>query len=108
MNISRTSIGLAVKAARQAAHLSLSELAQKTEINISSLSRVESGLRALDFSEAIVLAKELRVNLDHFKDLAKTYEENGTVEKIIKNRDLINALKKAHQLAILTAIEAGT
>jgi len=107
LNTSRTSIGLAVRAARQAARISLTELAKRTDINISALSRVETGLRGLEFVEAIALAKELHVSLDHFKDLANTYEKIGVPEKIIKNRQLMNDLRQVHQLAILTAIEAS-
>jgi len=107
LKISRTSVGLAVRAARQAARLSLLDISKKTGISISALSRIETGLRSLDFIEASMLAHELNVDLEHFKDLAVTYEKNGISEKIGKHRELMTDLRRAEQLALLVAIEAA-
>ncbi len=107
MKLSPVSVGMAVRAARQAARLPLSDISEKTKISVSSLSRVENGLRSLDFIEAANLAEVLNVDLEHFRALASTFEEDGMPERTAQKKQALADLKEIQRLAILTAIEAS-
>lgn len=107
MKISQNSVGMAVRAARQAARLSLSDIFEITNISVSALSRIENGVRSLDFLEASAIADVLKVDLEHFRALAVTFEEEGLVNQISNKREALADLRAIQRLAILTAIEAS-
>jgi transcriptional regulator with XRE-family HTH domain len=108
LNISRTSVGLAVRAARNAASLSLSDTSAKTKISVSALSRIENGLRSLEFIEASQLANTLNVTLDHFCLLAAAIEKDGIADRALGQREALTSLRNIQRLAVLCAIEAAS
>lgn len=107
MKLSNTSIGLAVHAARDAAKLTLTDLSSLSGLPTSSLSRVENGLRGLDFSEAVVIADALKVSVGALQSLAETFEREGAVEKAQSKKqlmkDLIELQRQAVEIAIASA-----
>ena len=107
MKVSRISVGMAVRAARQAARLSLGEISEKTGISVSALSRIENGLPSLDFVEAAYLAEALNVDLEHFRALASTFEEEGLSDQAFQKKEALSALRSIQRLAILAAVEAS-
>ncbi len=105
MKISRTTLGLAVRAAREAAKLTLTDLSEITKISVSALSRSENGLRDLEFAEAIAIAAATRIELDTLHALAATYERDGAPAIALKREQLANDLNALRRLAIEAAIE---
>lgn len=107
MKLSNTAIGLAVRAARDAAKLTLSDLSSRSGLPISSLSRAENGLRGLDFSEAVVIADALNVSVGALQSLAETFEREGAVEiaqsKKQLMKDLLDLQRQAVEIAISSA-----
>lgn len=97
--ISRTSVGLALRAAREAAGLTIKDLAGVTALSESSLSRSENGLRDLAYTEVLTIAAALRIDAETFRQLAETFERADVAGK----RD---AISEVQRLAIQTAIEA--
>jgi transcriptional regulator with XRE-family HTH domain len=102
MKLSRKSVGLAVRAAREAANLTSADLAGQTAMTPSSLSRTENGLRALEFHEAVAVAKCLGIEVEDLRTLAETFERDELPRKLeAKQRDLNNL----QRLAVKAAIE---
>jgi transcriptional regulator with XRE-family HTH domain len=108
MKISRISVGLAVRAARETARLSLADLAPMAGMTTSSLSRTENGLRALEFAEAVAIAAAVKLDVDRLLQLAEAFERSGAVEKRHSMSQLQQDLNELQQLAIKAAIEAQT
>lgn len=102
MRLSRTALGLAVRAARGAARLTLKDLAELAGMTVSSLSRSENGERDLTFVEISAIATAVRVELEDLRTLAETFERDGTVAREGQAREM----NKLQRLAIEAAIES--
>lgn len=106
MKLSRTSVGLAVRAAREAAGLTLNDLAGMVQMTTSSLSRTETGQRDLTFSEVAAIATAVQLGVEDFRTLAETYERDGTSSKHEAMSQLKRDLNQLQRLAVEAAIEA--
>lgn len=106
MKLSRMSVGLAVRAMRDAARLTINDLATMTGISISSLSRTENGLRDLNFAEATAIAAAVKIDIEHLRTLAETFEREGVTDKQRQVSELERDLNELQRLAIETAITA--
>lgn len=102
MKLSRASVGLAVRAARESARLTLNDLAQMTGITAASLSRSENGLRDIEFVEAVAIATAVKIEVETLRTFAETYELAGVAQKKSELEKDLNDLKRA---AIEAAIE---
>jgi transcriptional regulator with XRE-family HTH domain len=105
MKLSRTSLGLAVRAAREAAKLTANDLARLADMDRSALSRTENGLRSLEFSEAVAIAAVVGVDVEALRTLAETFEREGVDSKRTAQREIQQDLNRLQRLAVVTAIE---
>ena len=106
MKLSRASIGLAVKAARSAAELTLQETSKATSVSVSSLSRLENGERDLGYAEALLIAEVFQLNLEDLRTLAETFERQGA-PTLARGKDrLARDLNDLQRTAIEAAIAA--
>lgn len=108
MKLSRASVGLAVRAAREAAQLTLNDLAPLAGMTTTSLSRSENGLRDIEFAEAVAIANAVKIEVETLRTLAETFERAGAAKKAQKKSDLKDDLNELQRLAIEAAIEART
>lgn len=106
MKLSRTSLGLAVRAARDAAGLNLEQLAERTGITVSTLSRSERGERDITYTEVLALAEAIDVDVESFRTLAETFERGGAAEKSRSRDELEADLVALQRQAVETAIAA--
>ncbi len=106
MKLSRASVGLAVRAAREAASLTLSDLAGAVGMTTASLSRSENGLRDLEFAEVVAIAEAVRIDVEWIQSLAETYERTDAGKKLRRKSELTEDLNDLRRLAIEAAIEA--
>jgi transcriptional regulator with XRE-family HTH domain len=106
MKLSRTSVGLAVRAARAAARLTLKDLAGLTGIVLSTLSRTENGERDLAWTELLLVAEAVKIDPSRLHDLARNIEEKGAAEKQSQRNRLAEDLLELERLGIEAAIEA--
>lgn len=106
MALSRVSIGLAVRSVREAASMTLDELASAAGMTASSLSRTENGLRAIEFAEVVSLAEVAGVSVEAFLDLARSFESHGVAAKSDKRGKLKADLDRLRREAIEAAVEA--
>lgn len=81
MHITRISIGLAVKAAREALKLTANDLSKQAGISTSSLSRTENGFRGFDLEEAVAISEALGIKVQALVDLANEFEISGAAEE---------------------------
>lgn len=81
MKISRTSLALTIRASRKQAKLTLEQVAARTNINLSALSRIELGARDMTVVELVELAEVLKVDIQETLDLAMAFEAAGVTEK---------------------------
>lgn len=107
MKLSRASVGLAVRAVREAARLTLDDLSHRTGISVPSLSRSENGLRDTDFSEMVSIAAAVGLELETLRTLAETFEYAGVASTAKKKADLKDELFQLQRAAIEAAIEAS-
>ena len=105
MKLSRTAIGMAVRAARDQARLTSADLAEQTGIDKSALSRTENGIRALEFGEALAIAKALKVDVEVLRTFAETFEREGAHEKKQGIKQFEKDLNLLQREAIAAAIE---
>jgi transcriptional regulator with XRE-family HTH domain len=105
MKLSRISVGLAVRSAREAAELTLNDLAKLTGMTVPSLSRSENGLRDLEFAEVVAIANAVKLNLETVRSLAETFEYAGSAETARKKSELERDLVVLQRSAIEAAIE---
>jgi transcriptional regulator with XRE-family HTH domain len=108
MKLRRTSVGLAVKAAREAAGFTLADLAGATSITISSLSRTENGQRDAEFAEIVSITSALRIDVETFRTMAETFERSDAAKTLRKMSKLEGDLNDLQRLAVAAAIEART
>jgi len=106
MKLTRTSLGLAVRAARDQAKLTLSDLSAQTGIPTSTLSKTENGLRALEFNEALAIANVCKIDVEVLRTLAETFEREGAHQKQSTRNELAADLNNLQRLAIESAISA--
>lgn len=106
MKLSRITIGLAVRAARAAAGLTLKDLAEPAGMTVSSLSRSENGERDMTFAEISAIAAEVRLGVEDLRTLAETFERDGAATLAEGRKGLARDLNKLQRLAIEAAIEA--
>jgi transcriptional regulator with XRE-family HTH domain len=105
MTISRMSVGLAVRASREAAKLSAADLANMAGMNASTLSRTENGLRALELVEAMEIATAVGLDIPKLLSLAETFERDGAADRRSQLQRDLNTLER---LAYQAAVEAQT
>lgn len=105
MRLSRASVGLAVRAVREAARLTLSDLAQEVGMTTASLSRTENGLRDIEFAEAVAISAAVRIELETLRTLAETFEHAGTAAAIQQKSQLQSDLRELQRAAIEAAVE---
>jgi transcriptional regulator with XRE-family HTH domain len=72
-------VGLAARAIREKAGLSLSSMADRACVSLSSMSRVETGARQLEFDEATAICESAGVSLDELARLARSLQDSGHV-----------------------------
>lgn len=106
MKLSKISMGMAVRCMRDTAKLTLSQLSEATGIPVSSLSRTENGLRALDFAEAVAICEAVGLDVGALRLLAETFEREGVAEKQRAQAQLSKDLNDLQRLALQTAIAA--
>jgi transcriptional regulator with XRE-family HTH domain len=105
MKLSRPSVGLAVRAAREAAGLTLKDLAGMTEIPVYLLSRTELGERDLGYTELLAVIDAVKIDEIVLRDFAATFERDGVAEKRQVVRDLNELQREA--IAALIGTRAG-
>lgn len=77
---SQIAVGMAIRTCRLAAGRTVASILKATGLNVSVYSRIETGARGLEFSEAVMLANEMGVSLERIAGLAKTFESSGAAE----------------------------
>ena len=97
-------MGLAVRAAREAAGLTLKDLSGITGLTPSGLSRTESGLRDIEFNEFIAVADAVQVSVDELRTLAETMEREGAAQKMTQRNELEEDLNRLQRMAVTAAI----
>lgn len=105
MKLSRASVGLAVRAAREAAGLTLKDLAGSTGITLNTLSRGELGERDIAFTELVNITKTLQIGVEDLLNLAENCERSGIAAIHDKRSELERDLLALQRLAIESAIE---
>lgn len=108
MQISRIALGMAVRAVRDAAKLTLNDLAVATGMTSSSLSRSETGLRDLTFAEVLAIATAVKIDVDTLRSMAETFERAGAEKTRLQRDAFARDLNELQRLAIEAAIEART
>lgn len=103
MKISNVSVGRAVRAARDHAEMTLSDLAEATGINVSALSKLENGFRSLSFAEAIAIADAFDIDIGTLEVYASTFE-HGEEQRAMSQSQINNDLKELQRLAIETGM----
>jgi transcriptional regulator with XRE-family HTH domain len=106
MKLSRTSVGLAVRVAREAAGLTLKDLSGMTEIVLSTLSRTENGERDISWTELLTISAAVKIDPDKLHELALNIEAQGATEKQAQRNQLAEDLLELQRLGIEAAIEA--
>ena len=96
---------MAVKFAREKAGLTASDLAGQVGIDRSALSRVENGVRSLDFSEAVAIATAVKIDVEALRTYAETFEREGVDSKRTALREIEKDLNRLQRMAVETAIE---
>ena len=105
MKLSRASVGLAVRAAREAAGMTLGDLAGAAGMTATSLSRSENALRDIEFAEIVAIADAVKIDVETIRSLAETFERAGTAAKSKSRSKLTDDLNELQRLAIEAAIE---
>jgi transcriptional regulator with XRE-family HTH domain len=103
-------MGLAVRAARDAAKLTQPDLAAMTGIPVSTLSRTETGDRPLAFAEALALAEAFKINIDQLRELAEAYEVSmsaGSASSKHRTADFAELQRLAIEAAIAARATAS-
>lgn len=106
MRLSRPSVGQALRTARDSAGLTLSALAEVTSLTTSSISRTERGERDLTYSELVEISEVLKIDVEHFRELAEAFERLGAAQKKEQLDTLASDLAKLQKAAIEAVIEA--
>lgn len=107
MKISRSSLGLALRAIREAARMTLKDLSASTGIAVSSLSRSENGQRDLEFAEVVQVCETVGLDVLAFRMLAESIEEAGSSDIARKGDELKSELLALQQSALEAAVEVS-
>ena len=106
MKLSRISVGQALRVARDTAGLTLADLAAVTSLTTSSISRTERGERDLAYTELVEVVEALKIDVEHFRQLAESHELLGAAEKKQQIDALATDLIKLQKAALEDVIEA--
>ncbi len=104
MKLTRESVGLAIRTAREQAGLTLRDLAGATGISHALLGRTELGERDVGYLELLDIAAALRVDEPTLREYAKTFERDGLAGKRQEQRQLARDLNALQREAIGTLI----
>lgn len=104
MKLTRESVGLAIRTAREAAGLTLRDLAGVTGISHALLGRSELGERDVGYVEMLDIAAALHVEEAVLREYAKTFERDGLAAKRQEQRQLVRDLNALQREAIGTLI----
>ena len=99
-------MGLAVHSARDAAGLTLNDLAPLAGMTASSLSRSERGERDLAFAEVVAIANAVKIDVETLRSLAESFEREGVAQTHSKASALEKDLNELQRMAIEAVIEA--
>jgi len=106
MTISRAALGSAVRAARDAADLSIRDLASRAGLSAAVLSRTENGERDLAYTELLAIAQAVGLRVEDLHNLAENCERQG-VGRVRQELSQLQAdLLQLQRAALLAAIEA--
>lgn len=97
---SREAIGMAVRAAREAAGLTLRDLAAVTSISHALLGRTELGERDLGYAEMLSIAIAVNATEQTLREFAMTFQRDGIQEARQQMRDLNKAQRRAIEALI--------
>lgn len=107
MKLSPQAVGLAVRAARESAGLSLSDLSGMVGVSTSGLSRLENGLRGMDFLESVRVCEAVGIDLNAIQLLAASIERGGSSAKFAARSRLQKDLDELQRKAVEAAIATG-
>jgi transcriptional regulator with XRE-family HTH domain len=96
MKLSRASVGFAIRAARDAAGLTLRDLAGLTGISHTLLGRTELGERDVGYLELLAIAEAVKLDELTLREYAKTFERDGLPEQ----RQIVRDANRLQRLAI--------
>jgi transcriptional regulator with XRE-family HTH domain len=101
MELSRISLGMALRTAREAVKVTANDLARQVGMTPSAISRTENGLRALELSEAARIAPVLGTTVEGLLTVAKRLEESGLAsEQSEAVKDFNRSLAEAQEAAL--------
>jgi len=73
-------VGLAIKAIRENAKMSATDVAKQAEMTASSYSRTENGYRAVELAEAVLICQATGTKLDNLVEVAKNAERSEHIK----------------------------
>lgn len=95
MKISRTAIGIAIRTVREAAGMTLKDLAKVSGISFSLLSRTELGDRDVSYVEMLSILQALNVRELTLRRRAEMIEQKGLSQIRQRVRDLNRQQREA-------------
>lgn len=102
-------MGLAIRTSRDAASLTLNDLASLTGLTQSTLSRTELGERDVAFTEILAIAEAVNIDVEALRTLAETFEREGAAANMAEKKSakvqLARDMNQLQRLAIESAIE---
>ena len=112
--MSAPAIGGALRSARQARHLSLSDVAAQAGLSVATLSRIETGKQNVDVSLLVSLAEILRIlpsklldgEGDERQPAAVLADELAMLSPAERARVLVTALKQSRKSGSREALHA--
>jgi transcriptional regulator with XRE-family HTH domain len=93
-------LGLAVRALREASRLSAKELSIKAGLPDYTVSRIENGKMRLDFATGLALTSAMGVTMDRLAEVAKSFPTTLVTEKTEELKE-VRAKLKALQSELL-------
>lgn len=104
MKLTRESVGLAIRTAREQAGLTLRDLAGVTGISHALLGRTELGERDVGYLELLDIAAALKVDEPVLRELAQTFERDGLAARRHEQRQLARDLNQLQREAIKSLV----
>jgi transcriptional regulator with XRE-family HTH domain len=92
------SLGLAVRSARTKSGISGKQLAERTGLRATEISKIENGKRILNFRSAFLIAQALRISLDDLANIARELDKKGQrkqAERVAKLELELRNLKRS-------------
>lgn len=110
MILSRLSIGMAIKVARERRNMTLQAVADAAVIiNMTTLSRSENGLRDLSFVEVVAIARVTKVDLAWIAKLAETLDRSAELQTMTRKvREASAQLEEVRKDTISKAMRKNT